>query len=217
MNAKQKKAVSDKLAKQLELIRQQYWPDVTDDQLWDRRKSGGFTTIPRSMPQIMALIDALAEKGKPPSQAYLALWFRVFDTAMQVRITSPGQIAAESGFGGERAISTWQGRMQKLLELGFIKVGKGTAGPYEYVLILNPYHVIYRLCQDGQLDSATLQQLWHELRLRAVDIVAKDLDEIAEAEAVAKAPPPPPGFVPPPPSVAPAAASSLADDAKQEA
>lgn len=186
MNVKQKKAVLSKLEKQLEMLREQHWPSITDNDLWNRKESDGYTTIPRAMPQIMAIIDALADKGKPPAQTYLTLWFRVFDTHMQVRITSPGQLALEAGFGGERAISTWQSRMQKLVELGFIMTAKGSAGLYEYILIPNPYHVIHRLHKTGALQSNTAQELWHQLRMRAVEIGAKDLDAIATEEAKAQ-------------------------------
>lgn len=212
MNAKQKKAVLSKLDKQLELVHQQYWPGVHDWELWNRKKNDGYTTIPRAMPQIMAIIDALADKGKPASQAYLMLWFRIYDLHMQVHINSPGQLAVESGFGGERAVSSWQSRMQKLVELGFIKAAKGNEGPYEFVLVMNPYYVIHQLDQAGRFDTQNLQKLLIDLRIRAVKVGAKDLEQIAAGTHIPPAPPPPAAAavfaVPPAPlavAVAPAA------------
>lgn len=176
MNVKQKKAARSKTKKQFELIRSEYWPEINDDDLWNRQESDGYATLPRAMPQVMAIIDALAEKGKPVSLTYLALWFRAYDLDMQLRILAPRQLAIESGFSGERAVNTWQGRMQKLAELGFIKVAQGNSGLYEYVLILNPYHVIYRKSVD--FNTTSLQGLYRELKIRASEIGAKDIDEI---------------------------------------
>lgn len=208
MNAKQKRAAQEKLDKQLELVRQQHWPEVQDGELWNRQKNDGYTTIPRAMPQIMAIIDALADKGKPASQTYQMLWYRVYDLHMQVHITTPGQLAVESGFGGERAVSSWQGRMQKLVELGFIKAAKGNDGPFEFVLIMNPYHVIYQLEQAGRMDTQHLKQLVYELKLRAVRIGAKDLDQIAAGVHITPVAPPPPPAV----AVAPAAPTEALSD-----
>lgn len=54
-------------------LRGQLFPDVTDDQLWERRSKKGFATIPRCLPILMALMDELS-KPKPVSAAYLSLW-----------------------------------------------------------------------------------------------------------------------------------------------
>lgn len=184
MNEKQKRAAAKKDATKAEIIRQQYWPEVADGELWDRKRCVGFATMPRPMPQIMALIDALGPKGKPASQAYFALWCRLFD-GMLLKIQTPGYLARESGFGGERATSTWQGRMQTLVDLGFIKAAPGDAGPFEHILVLNPYRVLYRLNKAGQLASPALSALYAALMLRAVDIGARDLDELEEEERLA--------------------------------
>lgn len=189
MNETQKKATSVKLEKQFRLAREQYWPGITDNDLWNRKTSHGFATLPRTMPQIMAIMDALCPKGKPASMTYMALWFRGFDVMMQLRITSPGYLANESGFGGERAITTWQGRMQQLLDLGFIKVAKGPAGPYEHVIIPNPYHVLYGLHKSGVLNTSHLKELYSELVMRSGEVGAKDLELIAAAPPIAVPPP----------------------------
>lgn len=189
MNAAQKKAASVKLQKQFKLVREQYWPEVTDNDLWNRKASDGYATLPRTMPQIIAIIDALCPKGKPASMTYMALWFRGFDLMMQLRITSPGYLANESGFGGERAITTWQGRMQQLSDIGFIKVAKGPAGPYEHVIIPNPYHVIYGLHKNGGLDIPYLKDLYREFVMRSGEIGAKDLELIAAVPPLVMLPP----------------------------
>lgn len=180
MNEKQKIAASAKIEKQFDLARKQYWPEVEDVDIWNRKNSKGFATLPRAMPQIMAIIDAISPKGKPASSTYLALWFRSYDLQMQVQIRTPAYFAAESGFGGERAITTWQGRMQQLLNFGFIKVEKGRTGPYENVLILNPYNVIYRLHENGELSSPHLSELYNETVMRANEVGAKDFEIFAK-------------------------------------
>ncbi len=96
------------------------------------------------MPQILQIMDHLAGKGKPVSQAYLSLWCRVFDASF-IEIKNEREVASEGGFSGERQVTTWHTRMKLLAELGFIEVKPGTAGKYQYVLILNPYTVIQKL------------------------------------------------------------------------
>ncbi len=42
------------------LLRQELWPNLSDDALWLRKKSNGFTTMPRTMPFIMNIMDKLS-------------------------------------------------------------------------------------------------------------------------------------------------------------
>lgn len=152
---------------------EKFWPTVNVDvDLWHRSRCDGYGTIPRTTPQILAIIDSLT-KGKPASMTYLALWCRAPDE-MVVRILSPMYLASESGFSGERAVTTWQSRIASLVEYGFIKVAAGQAGPYEFVLILNPYRVIHELHQKGNLPES----LFNAVHVRAMEVGAVDLDEV---------------------------------------
>lgn len=177
MNAKQKTARASKMSKQNTVLRERYWPEVTDEQLWLRKNKTGFTTIPRCLPQIMAIIDALT-KNTPASKTYFALWCRSFDE-MVIRIPHPMILAAESGFSGSRQLTTWQSRMALLNEYGFIKSAKGQAGDYEFVILLNPFMVIQNLQGTAQWTSS-IMTLYHALAMRAVEVGAKDLDTTGE-------------------------------------
>ncbi|EKO5177110.1 hypothetical protein [Vibrio cholerae] len=171
LNVKQKAAKTSKVKKQKLALREQIFGEIKADLLWDRTKQTGFTTIPRTFPLVAQIMDELAEKGKPVSSAYFALWCRVFDESL-VEIKNPGQLATESGFSGQRAISTWNGRMAKLVELGFIQAEEGPLGSYEYVLIYNPYLIIKKLYDEKRVSK----QKYISLFTRAQEIGAGDLN-----------------------------------------
>src|ERR1700679_45073 len=80
-------------------LRQQLWPDVTEDMLWLRRQRQGFTTIPRAMPLIGQILDQESGKGFPLSGVYLTLWCWVYDEGI-VEVRSPRELAHEAGFSG---------------------------------------------------------------------------------------------------------------------
>lgn len=172
MTAKQSAAKGRKQKKQRLAWCKKFWPEVNAEaDLWHRKRAVGFATLPRTMPHILAIIDALT-KGKPASLAYLTLWCRSTDE-MVIRIQNPVYLAAESGFSGERQVSTWQGRMASLEELGFIKVAPGQAGPYEFVLLMNPYAVAKALHEAGKVPGS----LYNALDVRAMEIGATDLED----------------------------------------
>jgi hypothetical protein len=155
-------------------LRKTYWPDVDDSNLWNRSRSKGYTTIPRTLPQIMHIIDVLTN-GKPAGQTYFVLWCRMYDESILV-IENPMTLAAEAGYSGERSLSTWKDRMRSLQELGFIDAKDGPSGAFHYVLVLNPYMVIRRLQPRIQ------DRLFRQLQERAIDIGAKDMVDPAPSE-----------------------------------
>jgi hypothetical protein len=164
------KRVSQKIAKKTLKLRTQLWPKITEDMLWDRTKKKGFTTIPRTMPYFLQLMDDLSS-GKPVSSTYMVLWCRTFDENM-VTIANPREWAFESGFSGQRAELTWRTRMKRLEELGFIQTQPGPSGQYHYVLILNPYLVIKKLVDGGE---QLRPDRYNALVQRANDIGAEEL------------------------------------------
>ncbi|BDU76713.1 hypothetical protein [Mesoterricola sediminis] len=168
MNVKQQYARGKKMqAKNLKL-REKLWADVPDEELWLRLKQKGFTTIPRTMPIIVNIIDALT-KNAAAGYTYFCLWCRSFD-AQVIDIPHPADLAAESGFSGERAVSTWRQRMKALKEHGFIMCEEGTHD-YQYVLLLNPHKVIQR--KEGEVPKKLFAQLLN----RAFDVGARDMTE----------------------------------------
>lgn len=148
-------------------LRDSVWPDLDEQMLWNRKSVSGFTTIPRTMPLIMNIIDALT-KNKPAGSAYFVMWCRTFDHSLLV-IDNPMTLAVEAGFSGERALSTWKDRMRSLVELGFIDAKEGPSGPYHYVLLFNPHKVVWDL--KGRIQESTFRQL----QTRAIEIGAKDM------------------------------------------
>jgi hypothetical protein len=151
-------------------LRQRLWPDILDEELWIRTQKTGFTTIPRTMPLLMRIMDTLAGKGTPVSLSYLTLWCWTYDEAL-VEIRHPKQFAYESGFSGPRAESLWKGRMRKLEELGLIRSKPGLSGDYHYVLLLNPILVIERHYAGRTNDVA-----FSTLLGRLTEVGADDLD-----------------------------------------
>lgn len=123
--------------------RQILWPNLNEGALWNRRVNDGFTTLPRTMGLIIAIINDLT-KGKPAGMAYLELWCRARDS-MFTTLAHKDSIAFHSGYTGARAVRTWSDRMQSLQRLEFVDIKPGSSGPLTYALIWNPYHVIRRL------------------------------------------------------------------------
>jgi len=152
-------------------LRQKLWPDVSDDDLWHRKTSNGWVTVPRAMPIILRVMDMLAPKGKPVSATYLDLWCRTFDNSF-VTVSKPREMAYFAGFTGERAHHTWVSRIRQLQELGFIEYKKGVSGPVNYVLLRNPYRAIQQHIQAGSLR----EEAANVLQERMIEIGATDWD-----------------------------------------
>jgi len=142
MSERAKKSGRRSLSKRREELLDELWGQELEDlNIWNRKEHDGFTTIPRTLNYINRIIDHLAGSGSPVSQTYLSLWCRVFDEGF-VEIRDKDSIAYESGFNGQRSVTTWITRMKKLRELGLIKSKAGTSGEFHYVLMINPLSVI---------------------------------------------------------------------------
>jgi hypothetical protein len=166
-----------KIRESQQKLRARLWPGLDESKLWHRKKKHGFITIPRPMPLIMEIMDDLAG-GQPVSTAYLELWCRSFDEGF-VTLSNPENIAFSSGFGGQRAVSTWRQRIRSLQEMGFIDVKPGGSGPMSYILIWNPYLVI-----KGHRETGTpglREDRYNALMARADEIGADDFDETEAA------------------------------------
>lgn len=162
---------SNKIADRRCQLRQRLWPDVSDDDLWDRKTSRGWLSVPRTMPIILRTMDMLAPKGKPVSATYLDLWCRTYDDSF-VTVSKPREMAYFAGFTGERAHHTWVSRVRQLQELGFIRYKGGASGPVNYVLLLNPYRVIQKHVQADNLR----EEAANALQERMIEVGALDWD-----------------------------------------
>jgi len=153
-------------------LRNELWPELDENILWNRKKASGFITIPRSMTYIIQILDSLS-KGKPLSSTYLTIWCHLFDESFLV-IDNPKSFAFESGFQGQRAEDTWKKRMQKLQELKFIDAKEGSAGPFTNILVYNPHIVIMKTKKNK--DNEIREDLYNSLIARMAYIGAKEVD-----------------------------------------
>ncbi len=173
--ARQRRTRSQRILQRVMERREEFWPDIPD-RTWNRTNSDGFTTIPRTLALIGTIADMLAGKSKRVSTVYWGLWCRVWDTAGLVTIENEYELATEAGFSGERRIYTWRDRIKLLIKLKFIEVRPGPKGPYQYVLIFNPYHVLYDHHESGKIQD----QYWLSFTERAEEIGAKDIDKYTQ-------------------------------------
>lgn len=160
-------------------LRNKLFPHIRATDLWHRKTSTGFTTIPRGLPLVFVLMDKLS-KGKPISSTYFELWCRMFDESF-IKL-KPREMAFHSGFSGQRAQKTWTERMKLLEELGFIETKPGLEGELGYAVVFNPYRVLEKLfkSQKPGLDEADYNALIERLN----EIGATDLDEVPAVAAL---------------------------------
>ena len=160
-----------KFIKRILELRAKLWPQISDDQLWNRKRYDGFITVPRTMPLIMSIIDDLT-KGSPASTTYFELWCRAYDE-MYVSLSKSKELAFHSGFIGQRAERTWKDRIMRLDELGFIRTQSGSAGALSHAVILNPHFVVKRLHAESH--PGIMESKFYALIERGNEIGAQDL------------------------------------------
>ena len=180
LNETQKKKRVSKAHKNAMAMRSELWPDLDENRLWRRNVNDGFSTIPRTLSLIASIIDDLAKKETGKSQAagksYFGLWCRVWDENLLI-IENETAYALEAGYVGERNTPTWRSHMRVLQRLGFIDVREGAYGPFNYVLLLNPYIVLRGL--KAQIPHTTYSYLVQ----RSIEIGAQgDLLERSKKE-----------------------------------
>lgn len=161
------------IAKKQLILRETLWGKGIEAWLWNRNLNKGFATIPKTMPWILQIMDDLSN-GKPVSTTYLGLWCETWDNSM-VNASRQAQLAYAAGFSGQRAVYTWQGRVQILQDLKFIDVKPGASGKIGSILIWNP-HVILRMHHSQKtlhLDPGKYAALME----RASEIGANDMLE----------------------------------------
>jgi hypothetical protein len=179
LNEKQARARRNGATESNMKMRAHLWPDLDEKRLWLRtdKTRKGFTTMPRTMALIINLIDDISKqatngKAVPAGRTYLVLWCRVFDEGF-VRIDNEAVAAVEAGYAGERNVTTWRQHLAVLRDMGFIGCKAGPAGPYQYILLYNPYQVIKSLYAKGRIQQSTYTALFQ----RAIDVRATDLTE----------------------------------------
>jgi hypothetical protein len=170
-------------------LREQLWPDA-EPHLWNRKAHKGFTTIPKTMPLILKIMDEMT-KGAPVSATYMALWCTTWDNSL-VSLAKPGELAFAAGFSGERDRHTWSTRMRKLAELEFIGIKEGRSGPMSHAIIWNP-HTVIRWHHDVAKTPGLRETSWNALLELANELGVNDMLSPLPPGATS------PRFVPPPP------------------
>lgn len=144
-----------------------HFPSAPDVWIWHGNKNDGYSTIPRTLPIAMQVIDSMS-KGQPAGHTLFCLWARSPDHPL-ITIENPATFAGEAGFSGVRAVDTWRRRMKILLNLRFIEAKPGTSGAFHYVLLLNPNAAVEKMRAEGQIQDG---------------LYARFIDRVAEVGAM---------------------------------
>lgn len=129
-------------------IRDLHWPEVAE-KLWRVRKYDGFTTIPRLLSLICALIKHEAKDD--PTSVYVDLWCRGWEEGI-VENVDEDDCAFSSGYTGTRARRTWTGHIWELQRLGFIKVAREGNREIAHILLLDPIEICVDRHKKGKAD-----------------------------------------------------------------
>ena len=148
-------------------MRDQLWPGEAD-RLWHRRTEQGFSTIPRTLPLVMTLIDDLKGKGKDTSRVYLDLWCRQMDDSF-VEVTDEDAFAYSCGYSTPgRNVRTWRERIDILRDMGFIGVRPNGSRRYGYILLYHPHKVVAEVQKSGKVSL----EWWGAFAKRATEVGA---------------------------------------------
>lgn len=160
-------AGQNKQAQKREQLRDTLWPD-SGSNVWNRKENKGFTTIPRLLSIVMALISELSPQ-RDPSKVYFELWTRAFDEGL-VTVSDESEHAFCAGYTGNRAVRTWKERVLTLIELGFIKAMPHGNREYGHILLLDPLRVCCELRKSGKFKVT--DEWWSVFVRRAGEIGA---------------------------------------------
>jgi hypothetical protein len=139
------------------------------DNIWSRKTHDGWTTVPRLLPLIMALIKQLSTPGDA-SAAYFELWGRVYDEGL-VTINHEAECAYAAGYTGSRAIRTWRERMQALESLGFINSVTTGNRMFAQILIVDPILIAVQLRNKPR--TRVPDEWWSAFVARALEVGAQ--------------------------------------------
>jgi hypothetical protein len=119
--------------------RDSYFPGAAE-RIWDRKKSGGYATIPKTLLLISHLLGKFEKDDYIPS-TLLGLWLATWDNGF-IDIGGEADFALECGFlqkNLNRRIYEWRRRIEKLEAARFIEVVRSGEKNVRYVLVLNPH------------------------------------------------------------------------------
>lgn len=147
-------------AKRIE-IRDGLWPEA-DGEVFAPRKAKGFARVPRVVPLVARLINALGG-ALNAGPLYQTLWAQDWGEGL-VEIRSFRALLYEAGYPDNRtrAERTWRERIDVLLKLGFIKTAKNGLEDHGFVLLVDPYLAAVRLEEKSETFDSPDQQVWHD-------------------------------------------------------
>lgn len=163
---RQRKKLSDRRAD----LREAYWPG-SESEIWNRKSSNGFATIPRVLPLVASLAKMLA-KGSDgdPTSVYMELWSRATDEGI-VQIRDEHECAYASGYTGKRAHRTWKERMGTLEDFGLVKSRPLGNREYSVILLVDPLLAAARLRADKKRKIPP--EWWNAFAARADEVGAE--------------------------------------------
>lgn len=138
--------------------------------------------IPRTAGMVAEVVIKEAHKkmfgaSSGAGATYMTIWLHVMACGV-ARIDSEEDAAFEAGYGGERAVTTFRRHLRTLKKMGFIDLVE-SRGRIKWVLIFNPYQVVKRLHEEGNLTSDTFKAVSD----RAMAIgVSHELEEEGEPD-----------------------------------
>lgn len=133
-------------------------PHIKDTHVWNSQ-SGGWASVPRAAGLISTLVIKEAYRNRfggssAAGVTYMTLWLHFQGHGMS-RIENEADAALESGYGGERGITTFRRHVRTLKDLGFVDYLEESRGRVKWVALLNPYQVVKKLMEDGVVTKAT--------------------------------------------------------------
>lgn len=148
-------------------VRAEFWPNLTDEDLWNGPKEKGYFCAPRILPLLLTLLEEKTVKAKKNrlSSVYLELLSRHMGQGI-IAMTSAEDHAYSAGYTGSRAVRSWNERMAALEELGLIASRRKGGMLYGYVCLFRPENVIEKLRTADKISD----EWWNLYTTRAMDV-----------------------------------------------
>jgi hypothetical protein len=173
MPNKRKTAIQRAREKRLKL-RDGVFPEAVDEHWFPLGNDAiaGYHQIPRLLPYVLAVMQE-SEGPEDPSRTYLTLLLRDVDTGL-VENSDEELLGYESGYWTTRKKRTWQERLRRLEELGFVRTAPMGTRTRFYLFIRDPHLVLVERYLDGKISEG----LWNAIVRRALEIgLAPSLEE----------------------------------------
>ncbi len=138
-------------------LRETFWKG-SEHLFWNRKANDGYSTIPRLLSLVAALIKEKAEDD--PSRVYYDLWCRVWGDEGIVTDIDEDDFAYSSGYTGTRAKRTWTKHIWQLEKLKFIKVAPDGNRAIGTILMLDPLKVCHEMHGKGEVSPSGGRRLF---------------------------------------------------------